>query len=381
MKINFKQPRYVLPLILLPFLCLLFYVWHSSAAKSTKAVTEKKGLKATVADVSPEVRKKQLADKLDAYRNTYKEADGRSAVTLIPTGSGDVLRQPARDADKEKKKLDSIDQLMKARFSQPRKPTTDEAVAKAINQVASSRRAKAEHPDVPVKEKDPMDMFRQQMAYIDSFQKQNDPGFKAEKLKQEKAAQAAREKAAEVRLPVSKADAPSDDFNTLKPSKDDPFISAVVDENITVYAGSRLRLRLLDDIRAGNFAIPKGTFIYAEINGFSGQRVTLKVTSILSAGKILPVKLDIYDLDGMPGLYVPASAFRDFTKDLGSNSVQGISMDNASGSFVMSTMGKMFQSTSSAIADMIRKNKAKLKFNTYIYLIDTDALQNAQKKY
>lgn len=380
MKINFKQPRYVLPMIILPFFCLFFYVWHSSAAKSAKAAPEQKGLKSTVADVSPEVRKKQLADKLDAYRNTYKEADGRSAVTLIPTG-GDQLHRSLAGVENDKKQLDSINQAMKARFARARPPVPDDALAKAINRVAASRRAKPELSEAPVKEKDPMDMFRQQMAYIDSFQKQKDPSYQAEKLAQEKAAQAARKKAAEVKLPVSKSDMASGDFNTVKPEKDNPFISAVVDENVTGYAGSRLRLRLLDDINAGNLAVPKGTFIYAEINGFSGQRVTLKVTSILSAGKILPVKLDIYDLDGMPGLYVPASAFRDFTRELGSSSVQGISMDNASGSFVMSTMGKMFQSTSSAIADMIRKNKAKLKFNTYVYLIDTEALQNAQKKY
>ena len=379
MKINLKQPKYVLPLVLLPFLYLFFYVWHSSAAKSTKVVAEQKGLQSTVAEVSQEVRKKRLADKLDAYRNAYKEADGRSAVTLIPTVGADQSQQPAKDANKAKKTLDSIDQAMKSRFTKQRQSNADAAVGKAINQVAA-RRSQPEHADAP-KEKDPMDMFRQQMAYIDSFQKQNDPALKAEKLKQEKADKLAREKAAELKLPVSKLDAFANDFNTVMPLKEDPFISAAIDENITGYAGSRLRLRLLDDIRVGNFAIPKGTFIYAEINGFSAQRVTLKVTSILSAGKILPVKLDIYDLDGMPGLYVPASAFRDFTKDLGSNSVQGISIDNSSGSFVMSTVGKMFQSTSSAIADMIRKNKAKLKFNTYIYLIDTDALQNAQKKY
>jgi hypothetical protein len=80
----------------------------------------------------------------------------------------------------------------------------------------------------------------------------------------------------------------------------------------------------------------------------------------------------------MPGLYVPSSAFRDFTKDLGSNSVQGVSIDGNSTSFIMSTVDKMFQSTSSAIADIIRKNKAKMKYNSFIYLIDNDALQNAQ---
>jgi conjugative transposon TraM protein len=216
---------------------------------------------------------------------------------------------------------------------------------------------------------------------MDSIQKQNDPAYKAEKLKQEKMHKLELNKAGEVKLTVSKAETSGDDFNTVKPAKDDPFITAVIDESITGYAGSRLRLRLLDDIKAGNYTIGKGAFIYAEINGFSGQRVTLRVTSILAAGKILPVKLDIYDLDGLPGLYVPASAFRDFTKDLGSNSVQGISIDNSSGSFVMSTMGRMFQSTSSAIADMIRKNKARIKYNSYIYLIDPDQLQNAQKKY
>ena len=379
MKINFKQPKYVLPLILLPFLFLFFYVWHSSAAKSKKVVVEHNGLNATVAEVSPEVKKKQLADKLDAFRNTWKEADGKSAVNLIPTPGEGKPAHPAEDAAAQKRKLDSIDQAMRARFSKPAPTASDIAMSRALNQ-AAARTTKPLRPE-PV-EKDPMDMFRQQLAVIDSMQKQNDPELKAEKLRQQKAEKIAREKAAELKLTVSKLDSNSlSAFNTIRPARDEPFISAVVDENITGYAGSRLRLRLMDDIKAGSFVIPKGTFVYAEINGFSGQRVTLKITSILSAGKILPVKLDIYDLDGMPGLYVPASAFRDFTKDLGSNSVQGISMDNASGSFVMSTMGRMFQSTSSAIADMIRKNKAKLKYNTYVYLIDTDALQNAQKKY
>ena len=85
----------------------------------------------------------------------------------------------------------------------------------------------------------------------------------------------------------------------------------------------------------------------------------------------------------MPGLYVPSSAFRELTKDLGSNSLQGVTLDGSSGGsqFIMSSVGKIFQSTSSAIADLIRKNKAKLKFNSYLYLIDNDALQRSQKTY
>jgi hypothetical protein len=35
-------------------------------------------------------------------------------------------------------------------------------------------------------------------------------------------------------------------------------------------------------------------------------------------------------------------------------------------------VSKMFESTSSAIAGVIRKDKAKIKYNSYLYLIDTD---------
>jgi conjugative transposon TraM protein len=229
-----------------------------------------------------------------------------------------------------------------------------------------------------------METFKKQMAYMDSLGKMNDPEYKAEKQKQLAAAKRKELEASQKALAVSKADATAEGFNTVIPDKDKSFIKAVIDENVTGYAGSRLRLRLLDDIVAGDVLIPKDTYIYALISGFSEQRVTLSIKTILSGGKILPVKLEVYDLDGLPGLYVPASAFRDFTKDLGGSSVQGVTIDgSSSGSsqFIMSAVGKMFQSTSSAIADLIRKNKARMKYNSYIYLIDTEALQNAQNKY
>ena len=96
----------------------------------------------------------------------------------------------------------------------------------------------------------------------------------------------------------------------------------------------------------------------------------------------MPVKLEIYDLDGLQGLYVPESAFRDFTKDLGTNTVQGVTLNSdgtgtAASQLMMSSVDKIFQSTSSAIAGVIRKNKAKIKYNSYLYLIDNDAAQAA----
>lgn len=393
MKINFKQPKYVLPVILLPFLCLFFYAWHSGFSKPKAAVKETVGLNGSVGAVSADVRKKQLADKLDAYRSTYKEANGLTAVNVIPRESSSNPAFNNDYSDQQKKKLDSIQQAMKAKFGagsnnsfrqgQESGLAHDRQVARAV-EAMQHRQANAPRQAAAVaKEKDPMEIFKAQMAIMDSITKQNDPTYKDELKKRQAADKLAALKQSQVKLSVEKADAISTDFNTVLPEKQPAFISAVIDENITGFAGSRLRLKLLEDIKAGNNLIKKGTYVFAQVSGFSEQRVTLSVTTILYDGKILPVKLDIYDTDGLPGLYVPSSAFRDFTKDLGGNSMQGVTIDGSSGNsqFIMSSLSKVFQSTSSAIADLIRKNKAKLKYNSYLYLIDNDALQNAQKTY
>jgi len=357
MKINFKQTKYILPLLLLPFLCLFFFVYNSTFAKKKNTVKQEAGINGTVGDVSPEIKKKQLEDKLDAYRNSYKDADGYSAVNAL---SEEKSSNPSYDnsyTDKQKRMLDSINQALKSRHSQLNQ---NQAMAEALNHVAQHH----EQSVTPPPPKDPMATFREQMAYIDSMNKANDPALK-------KKPPVLAEKKTETALTVQKAVFTIAAFNTVEPYKPDDFIKVVIDESLTGYAGSRIRLRLLDDITVGHYLIQKDTYLFALISGFSGQRVTLSVKSILYDGKILPVKLEVYDLDGIAGLYVPESDFRDFTKDLGTNTIEGVQMDGSS-SFIMSTASKMFESTSSAIAGLIRKNKAKIKYNSYLYLIDTE---------
>ncbi|SEM75329.1 conjugative transposon protein TraM [Mucilaginibacter sp. P25] len=384
MKINLRQPKYILPLLALPFLCLFFYVYHSSASKNKKQVKHEAGFNSTVADVSPDIKKRNLENKLDAYRDRYKNADGNSAVSPIPSeapGNGGMST-----ATRQKRQLDSIDSVMKQRFIMPTSKTQipkstynshDQQMADALNLISHQQKSlpPLNSGTAQPGEKDPMELFKKQMAYMDSIKKLGDPNYQKEQ--QEAKLKAAQKKAEDQTLSVVKFSESTDEFNTIKPQKDQSFITAMIDESITGYAGSRIRLRLLEPIVAGKVTVPKDSYLYALISGFSGQRVVLTVRSILYNGQLLPVKLDIYDQDGLPGLYVPDSQFRDFTKDLGTNSIQGVSIDNGSGSgsqFLMSTASKLFQSTSTAIASAIRKNKAKIKYNSYIYLIDTKNL-------
>ena len=381
MKINFKQPKYVLPLLLLPFLCLFYYVWQGSGAKKEPLKKTGAAINPSVGNVSAAVQKKNLLDKLDAFRSSYKDAGGPSAVSAIP-GEESVTAQKNAQPAQPNATLDSVRKAIKSRYVARQPPTTsanDRELAQAINSLKRPQKSPA--PSAPARLADPMETFKQQMAYMDSLGKLNDPEMKAERQKQQALEKRRQQEAQQKPLRVSKAGAAAISFNTVKPETERAFIKAVIDEEVTCFAGSRLRLRLLDDIFAGNILIPKDTYIYALISGFSEQRVTLSVRSVIVKDKILPVKLEVYDLDGLPGLYVPASAFRDFTRDLGANAVQGVIIDGSSpgNQFIMSSVDKLFQSTSSAIAGLVRKNKARLKYNSYIFLIDTDALQNAQK--
>ena len=105
------------------------------------------------------------------------------------------------------------------------------------------------------------------------------------------------------------------------------------------------------------------------------------ITSILAGDKFIKVKLSVFDNDGMEGFYVPESSFRDFVKDAGSNVVQqdiNIESDGGYGSGIsgeavaLQALQNMYNSATSALSSNIRKNKAKIKYNTIVYLINSD---------
>lgn len=403
MKINFKQPRYMLPLILLPFLCLFFYAWKSSFGKEAPVQQKGNTLQENVADVSDGVKNKGLEDKLDAYRKQYKDADGYTAVGEIGEEKTGKQNVPDLYNQVEKRMLDSIDREMKRKYgntaAEPRrahsafpdagpKPQparnydTDRDLATALSKL--KQQPSAGNTSGSTTQTDPMKIFREQMSLIDSMGKANDPDYKSEQAREKAMALAEQELKNHKKLSVSKTSAATALFNTISAGGEDSFIRAIVDQDITGYAGSRLRIRLLDDMSAGRFLVKKGTYLYAQITGFTGQRVNLSVSSIFQDSHILPVRLDIYDNDGLPGLYVPASAFREFSKGLGSDASQGMTIQQQAennNQLVMSMLQKMFQSTTTAVSKLIRSNKAKLKYNTQVYLIDPEELKNTQNKY
>lgn len=388
MKINFRQPRYGLPLIGLPFLCLFFYVYRTGFATDELPEHQGDSLQGQIAEVSPEVKSRALSDKLAAYREQYRHGDSDTAIGQLQEENAEEFRFDERYNQEEKLRLDSIERALDhmGPDSTPEDwqyDQEDRIWQQAISSLQPPLQPKPEPKPEPSEKSDPMDLFRQQMAYADSLAKANDPQEQAARKERERLEEAQRALENQPRLPVSKRGTDQGTFNTIRPKKDHPFIQAIIDENITGYADSRLRIRLMDDLLVGPHVVKKGTHVFARVSGFSGQRVGLTITSIMHGSNILPVRLDIYDNDGLPGLYVPASAFREFSHQLGGNTAQGITLQQAENNsqLVTSAIQRMFQSTTTAVSKHIRKNRAKLKYNTRVYLIDPQALRESQQDF
>ncbi|MFV0591554.1 MAG: conjugative transposon protein TraM [Draconibacterium sp.] len=396
MKVNFNQKKYIYPLIFFPFIFLMFYVFNTLGLNTEKDVIVVEGLQDQLSDPSQQVKDANLKDKLTTYRENFRDADGYTAIQSLSYDEQEADTFEDLYSTQEKRRLDSLEAVLKSQlytsdidkgqenYYNPNPEPLSESDQALLDMINNSNQQNIQpgydNNPPPRKEEDPMETIRQQMALIDSFQNANNPEYieRQKKIAVQEALEKQRQEFLEKKSHVEAADNVSSEFNTLKPLKDKSFIKAIIDEDVKGYAGSRIRIRLLEDITVSDQLIKKGTCLYALINGFSAQRVALNISTVMLNGSIYNINLDVYDIDGLKGLYVPESAFRDFTKDLGTQTLQGvnISTDEGANEMLMSGVSNMFQSTSQAIAKAIRKNKAKIKNSSHIFLIDSQELNN-----
>lgn len=193
----------------------------------------------------------------------------------------------------------------------------------------------------------------------------------------------------EVEKVVKKTKTSSEYFNTITSSsaEDSRLIKAIIDENIKAQEGSRVRLRLLDDVEIGDLTVRKGTYLYAQVSGFGQQRVKGNVQSIFYHDDIIRVSLSIYDTDGQEGLYVPLSAFRETSKEILGSATQGGTniVDNSTSStgikgWANQAVQNASQQVMNAVNKVVRRNRVKLKYGTIVYLIDGSGQKKKQRK-
>lgn len=389
-KINYKAPKYVVPIIILPFLVLINWIILDSFpdAQATAIVenTETETYEINTNIPSPNLDKHDLKNKFESIKDAYKYSQDYTAIQEIEEEQKEVgVLNDSRYTNEEKMLIDSINnQILKGE----KETFLEEIERRSKTSKTNIAPKKKETRKRETKEEMEMRMFREQMLILDSLTKTPEQRkAELEAKKEKERLEALRKKINEEKkrkVDVSKAgNMNTSFFNTIKDDISSLYIKAILDEEIKVVDGSRIRIRIMEDISVDGHLLEKGAYIYAEISGFGQQRVFANVETILVENQIFPVDLQIYDVDGIQGFYVPTSKFTEFTKQFGGEMAQGggstISIENndvnSINGILYGLANRGVQSGSRAASKAARRNRAKLKYNTIIYLINPEQLK------
>lgn len=378
-KINFRQPKYMLPAILyLPLLGASYFIFD--LFRTEKAEIPDATLQ-TTEFLNPELPEATIKDgdgigsKYENMTKSWGRIQDYTAVDNIERDEPDENKEEyeSQYTEDDIALLGEIEQEKSmAAEAADAKRREEEALAELEKALAEARLRGRQEVIPPVEE--------------DTTQTAPPPAAPAQaegtidEVSQAVKAPGENDRASEV---VKKTKTSSDYFHTLDRSGQEPkLIKAIIDEDIKAVDGSRVRLRLLDDVEIDGSTVRNGTYLYATVSGFSSGRVKGSISSILVGDELVKVSLSLYDTDGLEGLYVPESQFRETGKDVASSAMSGnLSMNtggygnNSLAQWGMQAVQNAYQKTSNAISKAIRKNKVKLKYGTFVYLVNGNKKQ------
>lgn len=395
-KINFKQPKYIFPVVIFVPLCALVYfvmqTFNGGGEEQTKVATDR------INTELPQANAEEAGNKMYEMSRRFDDEDAFTAVGGL---GEDKEETESIEHGYTEEELNRLDAAEAERIRQQREmEELERSLAESRRHINSyaydDHYTNAYGGGITGNSQDD---FARELEEIQmrSYERQKaieaglgynrpDPEEELKKQRADSIAKAKREEKERNRpkLVIKSQDTNADRFNTVNSeaeNADATLIRAMIDKTTKAHEGTRLRFKLLDDVTVNGTRLKKGTYLYGTVTGFGQQRVRATITSILIGGKFINVNLSVFDNDGMEGFYVPESAFRDFMKEAGASTVQqNISFESESGygsgisgeAIALQALQNMYNSATSAVSANIRKNKAKIKYNTIVYLINSD---------
>lgn len=405
-KINFRSPKYIFPLVI--FLPLVFVSWQLAdlfaGEEDGAALVEQNGLNMDI----PQANTKELGSKLQEMQRRYGEKD-ENALSAIGAIDDEFM---AVESSEESMQGYSDDELAaiaaslgeSANAGQSQQEEYRRAMQAAQEQAMAFRDAlknnssnNRQHDYSPDRRQQDINDYQIEMERLAAETKMKQQIMaKAFGLNEEKTIDTPSEptKPTKQELPkpqlvLKSPEANADRFHSIQSeeeSAENSLIKAMIDKTTKASDGTRLRFKLLDDVTipgrdgVSSVSLKKGTFLYGTVTGFKQQRVMANITSILVGNQFINVDLAVFDNDGMEGFYVPESSFREFMKNAGSQAVQS-NINISSGGYgegvsaemmALQALQNVYSSATNALSQNFRKNKATIKYNTIVYLINSN---------
>lgn len=397
-RLNLRQPKYIFPLVIfLPLLGLIYFgmeTFKGNGKTAGNVVTDSINMSI------PDARGEGMDNKMTAMNKHFAEDGAFTAVD----GIGDEYEQKDTTGsgynDEERQRIDAVNaERLRQLKAEEDLRERQRANMNRINGYGNGGYGNGGYGNSGRSQQEDLNAYARELDRIQNRSMERQRQYQAEQDRRDKEEEAEdrrqrqemidaltgntkkkgkKEEKAEIVEKVKEDN--SEKFNTVASTEnvDEPLIKAMIDRTTKAREGTRLRFKLLDDVTVKGIRLKKGSYLYGIVTGFGQQRVKASITSILVGNKFIKVDLSVFDNDGMEGFYVPESTFREMVKDAGSNvAAQSVQFDvNGSGSLspeiiALQALQNMYQSASSAVSKNIRKNKAKIKYNTIVYLINT----------
>ena len=151
--------------------------------------------------------------------------------------------------------------------------------------------------------------------------------------------------------------------------KESNAVKAVIHEEQVLVNGAVIKLRLLQDIFINHHKIPAGNFVYGIVS-LNGERLQIQINSIRHENNLFNIKMEVHDMDGLPGIYIPGNITRDVAKQTTNNNLQLIELSTMDPSLKAQAASAGMNAAKSLLSKKVKLVKVKIKAGYKVLLKD-----------
>jgi hypothetical protein len=138
--------------------------------------------------------------------------------------------------------------------------------------------------------------------------------------------------------------------------RNDNAFTAIVTNAQTLVSGAIIQLRLGQAVVINRQTIPADHLVYGTVQ-LNGERLLVTIEYIRVGQSLLPVKLAVYDADGLPGIYVPGAITRDVAKQSAGQSLSAFGLSSLDPSLGAQAAGAGIQAAKNLLQRKVQQVK------------------------
>lgn len=163
--------------------------------------------------------------------------------------------------------------------------------------------------------------------------------------------------------------------NTLADEDAENAIEAIIPENTILVNNAVIKLRLAADIYINGVLIPKNNMVSGLVS-LENERLQVEISSIRYNNSLFPVKLEVFDMDGLAGIYIPGAISRDVAKQSADNSLQLMELTSLDPSLKAQAAAAGINTVKSLLSKKVKQVKVMVKAGYRVLLRDKNINEN-----